>query len=126
MRAEWLALLLLAAGACQQSLAPPAPTAEAPVTQARAPLDLEALVADAPGYVAARYPAVDLPDALARDLAIAGFTCQTSAAATDCSRAELAFASCFDVWSVRIAAGAPVHAEVNRRCMGAMPPPRQQ
>jgi hypothetical protein len=125
MRTELLALALFAAGACQQSPEPLTPSVEAPVTEVRAPIDLEALVADAPGYVAARYPAGDLPDALARDLAIAGFACETSATATDCSRAELAFASCFDVWSVRIAAGAPVHAEVNRRCMGVTPPPRQ-
>lgn len=95
------------------------------MTANQSPIELDALVGDAPGYVAARYGREDFTASLTRDLNAAGFTCQTSATVTACSRAAPAFASCFDVWSVTIAAGAPVHAEVNRRCMGAMPPPSQ-
>jgi hypothetical protein len=88
-------------------------------------IDLDALRADAPSYVASRYKAADLPGALVRDLAAVGFACRTSTAATDCTRADAAFASCFDVWTVRISADQPVRAEMSRRCLGAMPPPSQ-
>ncbi len=127
MRVELLASLLLAAAACQQGATAPTPPVERSASEGLSPIDLDALVADAPGYVANRYDAADLPDALVRDLAAAGFTCQAgaTAAATDCTRAIAAFASCFDIWSVRITADHLAHAEVNRRCMGAMPPPSQ-
>jgi hypothetical protein len=98
---------------------------ERPAPEGLSSIDLDALRADAPSYVAGRYKAADLPGALVRDLAAAGFACQTIATATDCTRAVAAFASCFDVWTVRIGADQPVRAEMSRRCLGAMPPPGQ-
>lgn len=126
MRVELLASLLLAAAACQQGPTVPPPV-ERSAPERLSPIDLDALVADAPGYVASRYNAADLPDALVRDLAAAGFTCQAGATApaTDCTRAIAAFASCFDIWSVRITTDHLAHAEVNRRCMGAVLLPSQ-
>ncbi|HVK81771.1 MAG TPA: hypothetical protein VM915_14280 [Verrucomicrobiae bacterium] len=87
----------------------------------RAPLDVDALVADAPAYVAAHYQARELPAALVSDLTTAGFDCVHHATMSECSETHQAFASCFDVSIVRISANEPVYAERNRRCMGARP-----
>lgn len=87
--------------------------------QPRADFSVDALVADAPAYVAARYRGRALPSALIADLTAAGFHCQHSATASECGRSQHAFAACFDVVSVRIFAGAPAQAEKNRRCLGA-------
>lgn len=107
MRRGILAALVLL-GAC----------ASAPV---RAPLDVNALIADAPAYVASRYEARDLPAALVSDLTAAGFECVHHATMSECSDTQQAFASCFDISIVRISVNAPVHAERNRRCLGARP-----
>lgn len=80
-----------------------------------------ALLADAPGYVAARYSSRELPAALVADLTVDGFACQHSATASECSRSTRASPVCFDVAIVRISSTAPVYAEQNRRCMGANP-----
>lgn len=106
MRAVWLALVLAACAS-----APPE----------RAPLDLEALIADAPAYVALRYGADELPDALVRDLEMALFRCEPRGSRTECAMTRHAFASCFDVSIVRISATEPIHVERNRRCMGVRP-----
>lgn len=106
MRAVWLALGLAACAS-----APPE----------RGPLDVEALIADAPAYAASRYETDELPGALVRDLEMAQFRCAPSGAATECAMTHHAFASCFDVALVRVAPTAPVHAERNRRCMGVQP-----
>lgn len=90
----------------------------APIT--RDPIGIDALVADAPAYVAQRYRANELPEALIADLTAAGFQCQHSTTSAECGRADHAFASCFDVYTVQITVGA-VRAEKNRRCMGAQP-----
>lgn len=100
-------VLALALAAC----ATPAP--------AREPIGIDALVADAPGYVAQRYRADELPAALIADLTAADFRCQHSAAGSECGRTQHAFASCFDVVTVRISPTEPVQAEKNRRCLGA-------
>lgn len=92
--------------------------ASAPV---RAPLDVRALIADAPAYVSARYEAGELPAALVSDLNAAGFECTHHATMSECAQTQQAFASCFDVSIVRISATEPVYAERNRRCMGARP-----
>lgn len=86
--------------------------------QTRQPFSVEALVANAGGYVAGRYAAADLPAALIADLTAAGFDCQHSAAGSECTRVREAEAPCFDVASVRITSGSVV-AEQDRRCMGA-------
>ncbi|MGH6952345.1 MAG: hypothetical protein ACREH4_15890 [Vitreimonas sp.] len=101
------AFLLLVVGAC--------------ASQAREPLSVDALVADAPGYVAVRYQTRDLPAALIADLTSQEFQCQHSAAMSECGRARHAFASCWDVVTVRVASET-VRAEQNRRCMGAQQP----
>lgn len=107
--AHWgMFALLLVLGAC----------ASAPV---RAPLDVNALIADAPGYVAARYAQRDLPAALVSDLGAAGFECVHHATMSECSKTQQAFASCLDISIVRISATQPVYAERNRRCLGARP-----
>ena len=90
-------------------------------TPVRAPLDVDALIADAPAYVAARYDARALPAALVSDLNAAGFECVHHATMSACTLTQHAFASCFDISVVRISATQPVHAERNRRCMGARP-----
>lgn len=92
--------------------------ASAPV---RAPLDVSALIADAPAYVAARYEAREMPAALVSDLTAAGFECTHRATMSECVQTQQAFASCFDISIVRISANAPVYAERNRRCLGARP-----
>jgi hypothetical protein len=89
-------------------------------SQAREPLSVDALVADAPAYVAARYRSGELPGALIAELTAADFQCQHSATMSACGRARYAFGSCFDVVDVRIQAES-VQAEQNRRCMGAQP-----
>jgi hypothetical protein len=103
MRAAWLALGLAACAS-----APPE----------RGPLVLDALLADATGYVAERYAGDEKPAALIADLTAEEFQCQHSATASECGRARHAFASCWDVISVRIDA-TRVTAQSNRRCMGA-------
>ena len=86
--------------------------------EARAQISIDALVADAPGYVAARYRRDELPAALIADLTAQEFQCQHSATASECGRTQHAFASCFDVVTVRISDNA-VEAAQNRRCLGA-------
>lgn len=88
--------------------------------QPREQLAIDQLVADAPAYVAARYRADELPGALIADLTAQDFQCQHGATQSECGRARHAFASCFDVVTVRIGAD-HVQAEQNRRCMGAQP-----
>lgn len=102
-------IMLLALAACATTPAP------------REAFSFSALLADAPAYVAARYQPSALPSALIADLTADGFSCQHSATASECGRSARAFASCFDVAVVRIAADAPVQAEQNRRCLGANP-----
>lgn len=84
----------------------------------RAPLSVDALIANAPAYVAQRYRPSELPSALIADLTAIDFQCQHSATASECGRAQHAFASCWDVVTVRISATAPVEAGQARRCMG--------
>ena len=64
------AFLVLAVGAC---------ASEAREQQAREPLSVDALVADAPAYVEARYQAGELPAALIADLTANDFECQHGA-----------------------------------------------
>lgn len=90
-------------------------------SQARGPFSVDALVADAPAYVAARYQRVELPAALIADLTAEAFQCQHRAMMSECGRSRHAFASCWDVVTVRISAE-DVRAEQNRRCMGAQQP----
>jgi len=85
---------------------------------AREPFSVDALVADAGGYVASRYERSELPAALIADLTAEEFQCQHSATMSECGSARHAFASCWDVVTVRISADV-VTAERNRRCMGA-------
>lgn len=87
----------------------------------RAPLDVDALMADAPAYVATRYDAGALPADLVSDLNAAGFECVHRATMSECTLTQHAFASCFDISVVRISATEPVHAARTRRCMGARP-----
>jgi hypothetical protein len=86
-------------------------------TPERAPFSVDALVADAPAYVASRYARSELPAALIADLTALDFRCQHSATMSECGSAQHAVASCFDVVTVRISAET-VTAERNRRCMG--------
>lgn len=86
--------------------------------QTRAAFSVEALVANAPAYVAERYAQSELPSALIADLTAAGFECQHSAAGSECTRSREATPVCFDVARVSIAADA-VTADENRLCMGA-------
>jgi len=86
--------------------------------QTRAPFSVEAIVADATGYVAARYQVSELPSALIADLEAAEFQCRHSAAGSECTRSREASEPCFDVVRVDINAGA-VSADQNRLCMGA-------
>jgi hypothetical protein len=90
------------------------------VSNAREPFSVDALAADAPAYVAARYEANELPAALIAELTAEEFQCQHSAAMSQCGRARHAFASCWDVVDVSISL-AGVQASQNRRCMGAQP-----
>lgn len=104
------ALLMLALAACApvQAQTPPA----------RDRISIDALVANAQGYVSGRYSANELPAALIADLTAEGFDCQHSATASQCVMAQEANAACFDVYEVQISTQA-VSAEKNRRCMGA-------
>ena len=86
--------------------------------QTRAAFSVEALVANAPAYVAERYAQSELPSALIADLTAAGFECQHSAAGSECTRSREATPVCFDVARVSVAADA-VSADENRLCMGA-------
>ena len=86
----------------------------------RQPFAVDALVADASAYVAARYQPGELPAALIADLRAEEFQCQHAATMSECGRARHAFGSCYDVVDVRISA-VRVEAEQNRRCMGAQP-----
>jgi len=89
-------------------------------SQAREPFSVDALVADAPGYVASHYRPGELPTSLIAELTAEDFQCQHSATMSECGCARHAFGSCFDVVDVRIDAES-VQAEQNRRCMGAQP-----
>jgi len=86
--------------------------------QPREQISIDQLIADAPTYVAARYRSDELPAALIADLTAQDFQCQHSATQSECDRSRHAFASCFDVVTVRIGPGR-VDADQNRRCMGA-------
>jgi len=106
MRNIFIALTILAAGAAPAQ------------AQTRAPFSVEAIVADASGYVGARYQASELPSALIADLEAAEFQCQHSAAGSECTRSRQASEPCFDVVRVDISAES-VRADQNRLCMGA-------
>jgi hypothetical protein len=107
--------MMLRSFAAALVLLPPAcATAQTPREQ----ISIDALVADAPAYVAARYRAEELPAALIADLTAQEFQCRQGADASECGRTRHAFASCFDVVTVRISAGA-VEAAQNRRCLGS-------
>jgi hypothetical protein len=86
--------------------------------QQRAPFSVEAIVADASGYVAARYQASEFPRSLIADLEAAEFECRHSATGSECTRSREASEPCFDVVRVDISAGR-VTADQNRLCMGA-------
>ena len=86
--------------------------------QTRAEFSVEALVENAPTYVASRYARSELPAALIADLTAAGFECQNSATASACTRSREASPVCFDVVRVDITADS-VSADQNRLCMGA-------
>lgn len=92
--------------------------AGASAAQTRAAFSVEALVANAPAYVAGRYAQSELPSALIADLAAAGFECQHSASGSACTRSREASPVCFDVVRVDISADG-VSADQNRLCMGA-------
>jgi hypothetical protein len=83
----------------------------------REPFSVDALVADAPAYVAARYQGDELPAALIGDLEAAEFRCEHSATLSECGRSRHAYASCWTVETVRIEAER-VRADRNTRCMG--------
>lgn len=103
MRAVFFAVLALAA------------CASAP----REPFSVEAFLADAQGYVDGRYSADDLPHALIADLEANDFACRHGAGFSECGSSRHAFATCFDVITVRIET-ARVEAAQNRRCMGVV------
>jgi len=103
MKAGFLLVALLAACAATPAV--------------REPFALDAFLADANAYVAPRYASSELPAALIADLEAQEFQCQHSATASECGRSRPAFASCFDVITVRITAS-DVSAAQNRRCMG--------
>ena len=81
----------------------------------------DALIADPAAYVAQRYRDGELPSALIADLTADGFECQHSAAGSECSRTRHAYASCWNIDTVRISATAPVQATNPIRCMGVTP-----
>jgi len=81
------------------------------------PFSVDALVGDAPAYVAARYQSDELPAALIADLEAASFQCQHSATVSECGHSQRAHGSCFNVTTVRIEP-ARVQASRNVRCMG--------
>lgn len=88
------------------------------LAQNRSAFSVEALVADASRYVAARYAPSELPAALITELTAAGFECRQSAAGGECTRTREAAAPCFDVTRVDISSDG-VSADQNRLCMGA-------
>lgn len=88
------------------------------LAQNRSAFSIEALVADAPGYVAARYAPGDLPAALIGELRAAEFDCRQSAAGFECTRMREAAIPCFDVTRVDISSDG-VTADQNRLCTGA-------
>ena len=88
------------------------------LAQTRAVFSVEALVANAPAYVAGRYAQSELPSAFIADLNAVGFECQHSASGSECTRSREASPVCFDVVRVSITASA-VSADQNRLCMGA-------
>lgn len=88
------------------------------MAQTRAAFSVEALVANAPAYVASRYAESEIPSALIADLSAASFECQHSASGSQCTRSREASPVCFDVVRVDITATA-VSADQNRLCMGA-------
>lgn len=92
--------------------------AATPAYAQRAPFSVEAIVADASGYVAARYQASELPSALIADLEAAEFECRHSATGSECTRSRQASDPCFDVVRVDVTADR-VTADQNRLCMGA-------
>lgn len=114
IRRSFSALALLAIAAC-------APVGAQTPTAPRERISVDALMADAQTYVAARYRASELPAALIADLTAEGFTCQHSATASQCGMTNHAFGSCFDNYDVQITAER-VTAEKNRRCLGAEAP----
>ncbi len=85
----------------------------------REAFSVQAFVADAPAYVAARYEARDLPQALIADLEANDFTCRHGANFSECGSSRHAFSTCFDVITVRIETER-VQAAQNRRCMGVV------
>lgn len=103
MRLAFVAILALAACA----------------SAAREPFSVTAFVAEAPSYVAARYRASELPQALIADLEANDFTCRHGSNFSECGASRHAFATCFDVITVRIEAER-VEAAQNRRCMGVV------
>ncbi len=107
MRFELVALAFLAACAS---------------TPERAAFSFDELLANAPAYAAQRYDGEVMPEAMIDDLRANGFSCSHRAMVDECVFAESVFASCFDVFTVRLDPAAPVHAERNRRCTGALPP----
>lgn len=110
MRSELLALALLAA------CATPVAVAE------REPFNIDALEANANDYVASRYARTELPAALIADLTAAGFECQHSASASQCSHFRTRTGNCFYSDVVEIRADGSVTAQVAPRCMGVLPP----
>lgn len=104
MRGVGVVLLALALAACASS-------------DKREPFALGELIEDAPAYVAQRYDRDEMPGALVEELEAHAFRCEQSGEAIACGRTREAFASCFDVVTVRIRAEA-VSAESNRRCTG--------
>lgn len=88
------------------------------LAQTREAFSVEALVANAPAYVASRYAQNELPSALIADLTAASFECRHSASGSECTRSLEVSPVCFDVVRVDITAVA-VSADQNRLCMGA-------
>jgi hypothetical protein len=83
----------------------------------REPFSVDALVADAPAYITARYQGDELPAALIADLEAASFQCQQSETVSECGHSQRAHGSCFHITTVRIEAER-ARAERNTRCMG--------
>ncbi len=85
----------------------------------REPFSVEAFVANAQGYVQNRFSADELPHGVIADLEANDFTCRHGANFSECGSSRHAFATCFDVISVRIEA-ARIDASQDRRCMGVV------
>ncbi|NJM91975.1 MAG: hypothetical protein HC861_04425 [Rhodospirillaceae bacterium] len=101
MRVVWAASIALAS------------CASTPMMEA---FSLDALVADAPAYVAYRYASAPMPVSLIDDLTDIDFQCQHSATGSECGRARQEFGNCFDIVTVHIRADEPVRADSTRRC----------